>query len=141
MISVVAFALVLIVFFLVPSIRNDLFRLSEMKEGEDLINLTHGKSEGIEVVDANEAMKMGEGEIGANRVGEGGGGGGGDGLLKTFRTKKGPPKEIKVDRRFHFAPEGKVGIKDYEAISLKSNKSLEFHGPSNARQVRLRWNL
>jgi len=52
----------------------------------------------------------------------------------THRPKKGPPK--KTERSFHFAaPDGKGGGKDYEEISLNRNKSLEFHGPSNARQT------
>ena len=131
MILVVAFALILIVFFLVPALRNDLFRLTEMKEGEDLINLTHSKGDGIEVVDANEEIKIREEETNGNK-------GGGDGVLKslTLLPKKGPPRKIKSQRRFHFAAAvGKGGMKDYEEISLNSNKSLEFHGPSNARQV------
>lgn len=115
LLSVVAFALILIIFFLVPTIRNDLLRL---KEEENSINMPSEREMG-------ETVEMGAEEAGI--VGT-------DGQLVRFR--KGPPP-IK-ERPFHFvtANQGVGGGHDGESKDFtQSNKSLQFSGPTNSRQT------
>ena len=126
----VSFAVILIVFFFVPVIRNDFFHINEKIKEENVINLTRDKDLG-ELI----AHEKGGGV-------DGGGGGvyngrGGDGQAKDAapldsRPRKGPPQA--KDRKFHFVPPANEDGSTYREIEL-GNQSLHFSGPSNPRQV------
>lgn len=121
-ISVVAFSLILIIFFFVPAIKNDLFRLSEMtgNESPETINLTHNENRGVEAVESHKmSEKTDNSEARAGEADDAD-------IDATKRQRKGPPK--KTDRLFHFHTARDAG-------KSSNNESLQFHGPSNSRQA------
>ena len=111
-----AFALLLIVFFLVPAIRKDLFRLNdELKEGDDS-HLPHENN------DNHKAAEIKDSRIVIPDVDDG----------SPSKNKRGPP-QLK-ERPIHFKPPALNGAPALVG-NPGGNGSLQFAGPLNNRQV------
>ena len=117
----VAFALLLIVFFLVPAIRKDLFRLNdELKEGDDS-HLPHENNENHNNNNIK-AAEIKDSRIVIPDVDDG----------SPSKNKRGPP-QLK-ERPIHFKPPALNGAPALVG-NPGGNGSLQFNGPLNNRQV------